>query len=130
MALQYALSENWTGFAMVCLPEINLQDYYCDLCLSTFLSILSHFPPCGYKMNEALNTNTLIYQLLNSNAQLSDAQHDAFLSKDRQLYATLLRLPNLSGQTAMAIIQRLLAITKMGAMLYQKSKDYKNIASF
>jgi hypothetical protein len=65
-------------------------------------------------MNEALNTNTLIYQLLNSDAQLSDAQHDAFLAEDRQLYATLLRLPNLSGQTAMEIIQRLLAITERG----------------
>ncbi len=64
-------------------------------------------------MNESLNTNTLIYQLLNGNTQLSNTQHDAFLAKDRQLYATLLRLPNLSGQTTMAIIQRLLAITEM-----------------
>jgi hypothetical protein len=64
-------------------------------------------------MNEAQNTNTLINQLLNGDAQLSDEQHDAFLTKDRSLYAALLRLPNLSAKTAMAIIQRLLAVTEI-----------------
>jgi sulfur transfer protein SufE len=63
-------------------------------------------------MNEALNTDTLISQLLKGDAQLSDEQHDAFLTTDRQLYATLLRLPNLLPETAMAIIQRLLAVTE------------------
>jgi len=63
-------------------------------------------------MNEALNTNTLISQLLNGDAPLSDEQHDAFLTQDRQLYAALLRLPNLLPATAMAIIQRLLAVTE------------------
>ncbi len=64
-------------------------------------------------MNEAQNTNTLINQLLNGDAQLSDEQHDAFLTKDRSLYAALLRLPNLSAKTALAIIQRLLAVTEI-----------------
>lgn len=66
-------------------------------------------------MNEAQNTNTLINQLLNGDAQLSDEQHDAFLTKDRSLYAALLRLPNLPAKTAMAIIQRLLAVTEIAA---------------
>ncbi len=60
-----------------------------------------------------MNTNTLINQLLSSDAQLSDEQHDAFLTKDRQLYAALLRLPNLFPETAVAIIQRLLAVTEI-----------------
>lgn len=63
-------------------------------------------------MNQALNTNTLISQLLNSDVPFSDEQHDAFLTIDRELYAALLRLPNLLPQTAMAIIQRLLAVTE------------------
>jgi hypothetical protein len=62
-----------------------------------------------------MNKAPIIYRLLNGDAQLSDEQHDAFLSKDRQLYAALLRLPNLSAETAMAIIQRLLAVTEMAA---------------
>ncbi len=64
-------------------------------------------------MNEAQNTNTLINQLLNNNTLLSDEQHDAFLTKDRSLYAALLRLPNLSAKTVMAIIIRLLAVTEI-----------------
>ena len=64
-------------------------------------------------MNEAQNTNTLINQLLNGDAQLSAEQHDAFLTQDRSLYAALLRLPNLPAKTAMAIIQRLLAVTEI-----------------
>jgi len=63
-------------------------------------------------MNEALNTNTLISQLLKGDVPLSDEQHDAFLTTDRQLYATLLRLPTLLPETAIAIIQRLLAVTE------------------
>lgn len=64
-------------------------------------------------MNKALNTNILVSRLINGDAQLSDEQHDAFLSEDRQLYAALLQLPSLPPETAIAIIQRLLAVTEM-----------------
>ena len=59
------------------------------------------------------NTSTLINQLINGNAQLSNEQHDQLLTEDRQIYAALLRLPHLLPETAMAIIQRLLAVTEI-----------------
>jgi len=97
---------------VICLPTNKMPEYnsgqygIIPVHLSQLLSILSYFfiTPGQSKMNKA-HTNTLIYRLLNGDAPLSDEQHDAFLSKDRQLYAALLRLPNLFAETAMAIIR-------------------------
>jgi hypothetical protein len=70
-----------------------------------------------------IDTNALITRLLNNDLPLSDAEHDAFLVADRKLYAALLRLSNLSPDTLMAIIQRLLAVTDVPTAGISKAEE-------
>jgi hypothetical protein len=74
-----------------------------------------------------IDTNALITRLLNNDLPLSDAEHDAFLVADRKLYAALLRLSNLSPDTLMAIIQRLLAVTDVPTAGISKAEEDKLI---
>ncbi len=69
------------------------------------------------------DTNAILNRLINNDLPLSDAEHDAFLVADRKLYAALLRLPNLSPETLMAIIQRLLAITDIPTAGISKAEE-------
>ena len=70
-----------------------------------------------------IDTNAILNRLINNDLPLSDAEHDAFLVADRKLYAALLRLPNLSPETLMAIIQRLLAVTDVPTAGISKAEE-------
>ena len=70
-----------------------------------------------------IDTNAILNRLINNDFPLSDAEHDAFLVADRKLYAALLRLSNLSPDTLMAIIQRLLAITDIPTASISKVEE-------
>ncbi len=49
-------------------------------------------------MDEPFNTDKLILRLVNGDV-LTDAEHDAFLMHDRQLYGAVLMLSPLASET-------------------------------